>query len=158
MAMKLPAAHPLSDAAPDGRPPRRRRKEARPSELTAAALALFVEKGFAGTRLEDVAARAGVSKGTLYLYFESKEALFKAVIEEGMVAALAAAEQRLSDFQGSAAELLRHSPHEVADLFLATRGPGAAGAWGVHFGTLGAGTGFATARSIVRRASVFHHP
>jgi AcrR family transcriptional regulator len=42
--------------------PRQRRKEARPAELTAAALELFVEKGFAGTRLEDVAARAGVSK------------------------------------------------------------------------------------------------
>ena len=56
-----------------------------------------------------------------------------------------------------AAELLRHSPHEVTDLFLATRGPGAAGAWGVHYGTLGAGTGFATAQRIVRRASVFHH-
>jgi AcrR family transcriptional regulator len=107
MAMKLHAARPLSEASPDCRPPRRRRKEARPSELTAAALALFVEKGFAGTRLDDVAARAGVSKGTLYLYFESKEALFKAVIEEGMVAALAAAEQRLSDFHGSAAELLQ---------------------------------------------------
>lgn len=105
--MKHPSARPLPDASPDCRPPRRRRKEARPSELTAAALALFVEKGFAATRLEDIAARAGVSKGTLYLYFESKEALFKTVIEEGMVAALAAAEQRLSDFQGSAAELLQ---------------------------------------------------
>ena len=60
---------------------RRRRKDERPSELVAAALDLFVERGFAATRLDDVAARAGVSKGTLYLYFESKEALFKAVIE-----------------------------------------------------------------------------
>ena len=63
----------------------RRRKEARPSELTAAALDLFVEKGYAATRLEEVAARAGVSKGTLYLYFDSKEALFKAVVREGLV-------------------------------------------------------------------------
>ena len=54
---------------------RQRRKEARPAELAAAALTLFVEKGFAATRLDDVAARAGVSKGTLYLYFDSKEAL-----------------------------------------------------------------------------------
>ncbi|MBT9520481.1 MAG: helix-turn-helix transcriptional regulator, partial [Dechloromonas sp.] len=52
--------------------PRKRRKEARPSELLEAALHLFVEKGFAATRLEDVAARAGVSKGTLYLYYENK--------------------------------------------------------------------------------------
>ena len=51
--------------------PRKRRKEARPSELTAAALELFVEKGFAATRLEDVAAHAGVSKGTVFLYYES---------------------------------------------------------------------------------------
>ncbi|MBL8393970.1 MAG: TetR/AcrR family transcriptional regulator [Candidatus Accumulibacter sp.] len=86
---------------------RRRRKDARPSELTAAALALFGDKGFAATRLDDVAARAGVSKGTLYLYFSSKEALFKAVIEDGMVAALAAAEERLSTYQGPAVDLLR---------------------------------------------------
>jgi AcrR family transcriptional regulator len=88
--------------------PRRRRKEARPSELTAAALELFVEKGFAATRLEDVAAHAGVSKGTLYLYFDSKEALFKAVIEQGMVPLFVAAEQQLADFSGSSTDLLRH--------------------------------------------------
>ena len=62
------------------RPRWERRKEARPAELLAAALDLFVEKGFAGTRLDDVAARAGVSKGTLYLYFENKEDLFKEVV------------------------------------------------------------------------------
>lgn len=95
-----------SPPAANSRPPRRRRKDARPSELTAAALQLFVEKGFAGTRLDDVAACAGVSKGTLYLYFSGKEALFKAVIEDGMVAVLAAAEQHLADYQGSAAGLL----------------------------------------------------
>lgn len=49
-------------------PIRRRRKEARPQELLDAALDLFVEKGFAATRLDDVARRAGVSKGTVYLY------------------------------------------------------------------------------------------
>lgn len=65
-----------------------RRKEARPQELTAAALSLFVDRGFAATKLDDVAARAGVSKGTLYLYFDSKEALFTAVIREGIVPAL----------------------------------------------------------------------
>jgi AcrR family transcriptional regulator len=60
---------------------RRRRKEARPAELLDAALALFVEKGFAATRSEEVAKAAGVSKGTLYLYFPSKEELLKAVIQ-----------------------------------------------------------------------------
>jgi len=59
-----------------------RRKEARPQELLAAALDLFVERGFAATRLDDVAKAAGVSKGTLYLYFSSKEDLFKAVVRE----------------------------------------------------------------------------
>lgn len=87
-------------------PPRKRRKEARPSELTAAALALFVEKGFAATRLEDVALRAGVSKGTLYLYFDSKEALFKAVIQEGVVPVVLEGEAIAARHQGSAFALL----------------------------------------------------
>ena len=66
-------------------PKRSRRKEARPGELLEAALDLFVEKGFAATRVDDVAARAGVSKGTLFLYFPSKEELFKAVVRENIV-------------------------------------------------------------------------
>ena len=86
---------------------RRRRKDERPSELTAAALDLFVERGFAATRLDDVAARAGVSKGTLYLYFESKEALFKAVIEEAIVPLLASAEDVIANDQGTSIDLLR---------------------------------------------------
>lgn len=86
---------------------RSRRKEARPSELVAAALELFVERGFSATRLDDVAASAGVSKGTLYLYFDSKEALFKAVIQEAIVPELVAAEQLLAGHRGSAAEVLR---------------------------------------------------
>lgn len=89
------------------KPVHRRRKEARPAELTAAALELFVEKGYAATRLEDVAAAAGVSKGTLYLYFESKEALFKAVVREGLLPALAEGEKRVAEFSGSSADLLR---------------------------------------------------
>ncbi|MBI4740230.1 MAG: TetR/AcrR family transcriptional regulator [Betaproteobacteria bacterium] len=97
----------VSSSISDTKEPRRRRKDARPSELTAAALDLFVEKGFAATRLDDVAARAGVSKGTLYLYFDSKEALFKAVVEEGIVPALAAAEQVLAEHGGSSVDLLR---------------------------------------------------
>jgi len=72
----------------------------------AAALELFVEKGFAATRLDDVAARAGVSKGTLYLYFDSKDALFKAVVEQGIVPLFAAAQSELGDYGGSAGDLL----------------------------------------------------
>lgn len=86
---------------------RRRRKEARPSELTAAALALFVEKGFAATKLDDIAARAGVSKGTLYLYFKSKEELFEAVVREGMQPALEEGGRMVAGFTGSSAELLQ---------------------------------------------------
>lgn len=73
----------------------------------AAALQLFVEKGFAGTRLEDVAAHAGVSKGTLYLYFDSKEALFKAVVQEGIVPILEEGASLVDSFEGSSADLLR---------------------------------------------------
>ena len=86
--------------------PRKRRKEARPPELTAAALALFVEKGFSATRLEDVASRAGVSKGTLYLYFDSKEALFKAVIQEGILPVVVENEAIAAKHTGSSFDLL----------------------------------------------------
>lgn len=89
------------------KPAHRRRKESRPAELTAAALDLFVEKGYAATRLEDVAAAAGVSKGTLYLYFESKEELFKAVVREGLLPALAEGEQLVAGFTGGSEDLLR---------------------------------------------------
>jgi AcrR family transcriptional regulator len=88
-------------------PTHRRRKEARPAELTTAALDLFVDKGYAATRLEDVAARAGVSKGTLYLYFDSKEALFKAVVREGLLPALAEGEGLMAGFTGTSDALLR---------------------------------------------------
>lgn len=85
----------------------RRRKEARPGELIAAALELFVEKGFAATRLDEVAARAGVSKGTVYLYFSSKEELFKQVVQTGIVPVLDEGAALLEQHHGSAAELLR---------------------------------------------------
>lgn len=84
-----------------------RRKEERPAELISAALDLFVEKGFAATRLEDVAARAGVSKGTLYLYFPSKEDLFKAVVRGGIVPEIERAEKLLAHHRGRASQLLR---------------------------------------------------
>jgi AcrR family transcriptional regulator len=92
---------------PRNRPSRERRKESRPSELLAAALELFVERGFSATRLEDVAARAGVSKGTLYLYFTGKEDLFKAVVRGGILPAIAKAEVLVGEFAGGAGELLR---------------------------------------------------
>jgi AcrR family transcriptional regulator len=84
-----------------------RRKHARPEEITAAALELFVERGYAGTRLEDVAASAGISKGTLYLYFANKEDLFKAVVREGLVSPIAEMRGMVDHFEGSTLELVR---------------------------------------------------
>ncbi len=63
----------------------RRRKEDRPQEITAAAFEAFAEKGFAAARVDDVAKRAGVSKGLLYLYFKTKEELFKAVVKSVVI-------------------------------------------------------------------------
>ncbi len=88
-------------------PIRQRRKEARPAEIMAAALDVFVERGFAATKLDDVAARAGVSKGTLYLYFSSKEELFKAVIQQDILPVLEQAEAMLAQHRGDTATLLR---------------------------------------------------
>jgi AcrR family transcriptional regulator len=84
----------------------RRRKEARPEEIIDAALALFVEKGFSATRLDDVAKRAGISKGTLYLYFDSKEAIFRAVVETLIGPQLKQIEKLADEFEGSNQALL----------------------------------------------------
>lgn len=62
--------------------PVRRRKHERPQELLEAALSLFIEKGFAAARADEIAARAGVCKGTLYLYFDGKEDLLKVLIAQ----------------------------------------------------------------------------
>ncbi len=87
---------------------RERRKEARPGELLAAALDLFVEKGFAATRAEEVAQRAGVSKGTLFLYFSSKEELFKAVVREYIGGTIREAFGEVADYPGTSAELVHY--------------------------------------------------
>src|SRR5438034_5860077 len=89
-----------------------RRKDERPAELLAAALEVFVEKGFAGTKLADVARRAGVTKGTVYLYFDSKEALFKAEVRETIVPVIAQGEALAQSFTGSARELLEQLVRE----------------------------------------------
>ncbi|KFI06082.1 TetR/AcrR family transcriptional regulator [Massilia sp. BSC265] len=91
----------------DSKPRWERRKDARPQELLAAAIDLFVEHGFAATRLEDVARRAGVSKGTLYLYYTNKDELFKAVVRESILPFLGKAELSVAEFDGHSADLLR---------------------------------------------------
>ncbi len=96
---------PLAKA--ESKPRWERRKDARPHELLAAALTLFVERGYAATRLEDVAGRAGVSKGTLYLYFDNKEDLFKAVIREHLSPVLNDAQSMIDIYTGSTEQLFR---------------------------------------------------
>ncbi len=83
-----------------------RRKDARPAEILDAALACFKERGFAATRLEDVATKAGVTKGTIYLYYPSKEELFKAVVRGVLVPNIERLEAAL-DAPGSAVALLK---------------------------------------------------
>lgn len=95
------------DVPIDSKPRWERRKDARPQELIAAALDLFVERGFASTRLEDVAKRAGVSKGTLYLYFENKEELFKAVVLDKIVHVIGQAEDSIAGSEETSGALLR---------------------------------------------------
>lgn len=111
---------------PSAEPPalRTRRKEARPAELLAAALDCFVEKGFAATRMDDIARRAGVAKGTFYLYFPSKQAVFEALVRESLLPRVAALEAASRAAGGSASNRLRHllaslapivtNPHIVA--------------------------------------------
>ena len=93
-------------STPPPSPTRQRRKEARPQELLDAALELFVEKGFAATRSEEVATRAGVSKGTLYLYYPSKEELLKAVIRHNLTGLIAEGTELIDAYEGSSADLL----------------------------------------------------
>lgn len=85
-----------------------RRKEARPGELLDAALDLFVERGYAATRVEAVAARAGVSKGTLFLYFPSKQELFKAVVRENIAGRFQRWNDEFEAFEGSTADMVRY--------------------------------------------------
>lgn len=89
----------------------RRRKAERPGEIVQAAMQVFADKGFAAARLDDIARRAGVSKGALYLYFETKEDIFRAVVElaiapnvKGVLAAIAAHPGPLPDLLRTLAE------------------------------------------------------
>jgi AcrR family transcriptional regulator len=83
-----------------------RRPEARPEEIIDAAQVVFGENGFARTKLEDVARIAGVSKGTVYLYFDSKESLFRAMVRAKVVAGLTEAEEMVRRHDGPSGELL----------------------------------------------------
>lgn len=87
--------------------PWKRRKEERPGEILEAALELFLARGYSATRLEDVAALAGVTKGTVYIYFESKGQLFLSVIENNTKCQVDGAIAIVQDHQGTMASLIR---------------------------------------------------
>jgi AcrR family transcriptional regulator len=103
---------------------RERRKQARPGELLDAALDLFVEKGFAATRVEEVAARAGVSKGTLFLYFPSKDELFKAVVRENISGRFVEWNSDFETFEGSTRDMLVYCMHSWWDRVGSTKAAG----------------------------------
>src|SRR4051812_31624363 len=84
----------------------RRLPEERPRQIIEAALAVFGERGLAASRLEDIAKRAGLSKGTIYLYFPNKEELFREVVRTTVVSKLEEREQTLLAAHGSATEVL----------------------------------------------------
>lgn len=99
----------------------KRRKDARPNEIVAAALAVFAEKGFAAARTEDIAARAGISKGALYLYFPTKEDLFRAVVRETVAPNVEALQAHLMAADLPFGDLLRMMLPRFADMVVATR-------------------------------------
>lgn len=102
-------------------PPRRkRRKEARPAEIVEAAFAVFCEHGYGKARVDDVARRAGIAKGTVYLYYPNKQALFQAVVEAKVTAAISQAAIMADGFEGSSAELLRRMVRNAYDNLVLT--------------------------------------
>lgn len=111
-----------------------RRKEDRPAEITEAAMAAFAENGYSGTKVDDVANRAGVSKGLLYLYFKTKEDLFKAVIRSFVSPRIDTLVRNVADSELSAEQFLRgpftdfaklmpHSPARVLVRLMIAEGP-----------------------------------
>jgi AcrR family transcriptional regulator len=84
-----------------------RRKQARPAEILDAALKVFAQKGFAAARMDDIARQAGVTKGTIYLYFDNKEAVFKSLVREVVGTNLETVSANARNFEGSTRDLLR---------------------------------------------------
>ena len=90
---------------PVDEPKWRRRKKARPGEIVDAALEVFAEKGFVSAKLDDIARRAGISKPTLYLYFDTKEEIFRAVARAAVASLLEALVSRAEGLDAPFAEL-----------------------------------------------------
>jgi AcrR family transcriptional regulator len=104
-----------------GSPKWRRRAEARPGEIVQAAFDVFAEKGFAAAKLDEIAARAGISKGALYLYFETKEDIFRAVVREAVVPNIGMVEEALSQTIIPFPDLLRLMFTRLADMVETSR-------------------------------------
>jgi AcrR family transcriptional regulator len=92
-----------------------RRKDARPAEIISAAMDVFAEKGFANAKLDDVARQAGIAKGTLYLYFDTKEAVFRSVVQNALAARVEEIEKAASAFQGPLAAFVPMLLKRAAD-------------------------------------------
>ena len=99
-----------------GEPKFRRRKADRPAEIVSAAMAVFAEKGFAAARLDEIAKRAGVSKGALYLYFETKEEMFRAVVQQAIAPNILMLRAMIVAHPGPIGDLLKIIPDRVAAL------------------------------------------
>ncbi|MFI4964287.1 MAG: TetR/AcrR family transcriptional regulator [Caulobacterales bacterium] len=99
-----------------GEPKFRRRKADRPAEIVEAAMAVFAERGFAAARLDDIARRAGVSKGALYLYFETKQDLFRAVVAQAIAPNLQAVRAMIAAHPGPLADILRLVAERIGGL------------------------------------------
>lgn len=97
-----------------GAPKFRRRKADRPAEIVQAALIVFAEKGFAAAKLEDIAKRAGVSKGAIYLYFETKEDIFRAVVGQAIAPNVGAVKAMAAAHPGPLSDLLRGVTAHIA--------------------------------------------
>ena len=95
-----------------------RRKQARPAEILEAALKVFAQKGFAAARMDDIAKEAGVTKGTIYLYFENKEAVFKSLVRETVGTTIGAVAADVQTYQGSARFLLRMVVTRMAQMLV----------------------------------------
>jgi AcrR family transcriptional regulator len=107
----------MSDASPPQSSPKwRRRADARPAEIVAAAYEVFAEKGFAAARLDEIAKRAGVSKGALYLYFETKQDIFEAVVKDAVAPNVGAIETFALSFPGPFEQLIRMMVARVSEL------------------------------------------
>jgi AcrR family transcriptional regulator len=102
---------------------RKRRPEARPTEILAAALDLFTERGFSATRLEDVASRAGLSKAAIYLYFNDKTSLLTELVQATVGANISVAGDLIGQHQGPVAPLLRQLLGFMAGRMQSTRMP-----------------------------------